>query len=250
MSTHIHAAHMEVLVPEKRRKYLKQAKKAFRRSKLEFDSIAFSGMSGAVFAPILAHILKKEIIMVRKGVDMPERGHSSFGVEGYAAAKRYVIVDDLVSTGATAKYIHGHIRQDFAPDAKCVGVYCYLTDAFQDAGVYPLGDVIYRESSVPKIAPTDDPTVLRDTPPCGCTVAQSCADCAEPKLGPVSSLSYDSERKMFVGKINPGFVGLIDAGEVVDSASGRFTSVSDIPDGVDMEDVPSEPDAVNFPFSF
>ena len=250
MSTYIHAAHMDCLQPAKFRFYLRRAIKTIRKSKLEFDAIAFSGMSGAMFAPILAHILKKEIIMVRKRADMPERGHSSFGVEGYAAAKRYVIVDDLVSTGATARYIHGHIRQDFAPDAACVGVYCYLTDEFKKANDYRIGDIIYVESSVPKIALTDDPTVLRDTPPCGCTVAQSCADCAEPKLGPVSSLSYDSERKMFVGRINPGFVRLIDAGEVVDSASGRFTSVSDIPDGVDMEDVPSEPDAVNFPFSF
>jgi len=223
VSTHIHAAHMEVLVPEKRRKYLKQAKKAFRRSKLEFDSIAFSGMSGAVFAPILAHILKKEIIMVRKGVDMPERGHSSFGVEGYAAAKRYVIVDDLVSTGATAQYIHGHIRQDFAPDAECVGVYCYLTDAFQDADGYPLRDIIYRESSVPKIAPTDDPTVAPLGTPAGNALASL----------------FD---------VGPALRG--EFLEPIGSVSGRFTWVSDIPDGVDMEDVPSEPDAVNFPFSF
>ena len=160
--------------------------------------------------------------MVRKGVDMPERGHSSFGVEGYAAAKRYVIVDDLVSTGATAQYIHGHIRQDFAPDAACVGVYCYLTDEFKKANDYRIEDIIYVESSVPKIAPADDPTV------------------AAPISDDAPSIRYVPERKMFVGRINPGFVRRIDAGEVVDSASGRFTWGPDIPDGVDMEDVPSE----------
>ena len=223
MSTYIHAAHMDCLQPAKFRFYLRRAIKTIRKSKLEFDAIAFSGMSGAMFAPILAHILKKEIIMVRKRADMPERGHSSFGVEGYAAAKRYVIVDDLVSTGTTARYIHGHISQDFAPDAACVGVYCYLTDEFKKADDYRIEDIIYRESSVPKIALTDDPTVA----PLGTPAGNALASLFD--VGPAL-------RGEFI--------------EPIGSVSGRFTSVSDIPDGVDMEDVPSEPDAVNFPVSF
>lgn len=232
---YLHAAHMEILVPEKRKRYLRQAKKAFRAANLEFDSIAFSGMSGAMFAPLLAHVLKKELVMVRKGADLPDRGHSAFVVEGYAAVKRYVIVDDLVSTGATVKYIHGHILQDFANDAKCVGVYCYLGNEFKNAHNSRVGNVVYCESSVPKIAATDDPTVARETAACGCGVAQACSACLDftrPVSGP---FRYDSGRKIFMAPVGGWFGSCSEIGL-------SLTSVSDIPDGTNMEDAPSEPE--------
>jgi hypothetical protein len=191
-------------------------------------------MSGALFAPLLAVALKKELVMVRKGADMPKNGHSSYVVEGYADVKRYVIVDDLVSTGTTAKYIHGHIDQDFAAGAKCVGVYCYLCNEFKSASDTRIEEVLHpAKSSVPKIEAADDPTVA---------------------VGPDSapSLQYDLGRRMFVGTALPGFIRRLDVVEGIrigfGFASDKITSVSDIPDAVDMEDVPSEAEAMDLSF--
>src|ERR1039458_774894 len=62
----------------------------------EFDAFAFSGMSGALVAPILANILCKELIMVR--IPGTPRCHSKLPVEGYCGSKRYVLVEDRKST--------------------------------------------------------------------------------------------------------------------------------------------------------
>lgn len=161
----IHSAHMEVLRPDKFKLHLRLAKKKFREAKLDFDAIAFSGMSGAVFAPYLAHILKKNMIMVRKGADAAAKGHSCFDVEGYTATERYVIVDDLISSGATAQYIHDRIEKDFANGAQCVGMYCYLFGEFRPSNDYRLQTVLYTTPSVPKIEEADDPTIERPKSP-------------------------------------------------------------------------------------
>lgn len=50
-------------------------------------------MSGALIAPIVALRMNKPIIMVRKS---SEKSHSSRIVEGYKAASKYVILDDLI----------------------------------------------------------------------------------------------------------------------------------------------------------
>jgi orotate phosphoribosyltransferase len=87
--------------------------------KLEFDAIAFRGMSGALRAPLLAIKLKKSLIMVRKS---RKNNHSGRYVEGNYGAKTYIIVDDLMCTGMTAKMIVRRIKEAM-PDAKCVGFY-------------------------------------------------------------------------------------------------------------------------------
>jgi orotate phosphoribosyltransferase len=93
-------------------------------NELEFDAIAFRGMSGAMIAPMVAVKLKKNLIMVRK--EEPHQGHHSrFKVEGgIRDSERYVVVDDLVSSGATV----AQIRRDIArinSETKFVGVVTY-----------------------------------------------------------------------------------------------------------------------------
>jgi len=78
----------------------------------EFDAIAFRGMSGAMVAPILAHLLGKTLIMVRKG----ENCHSCHGVEGDAGADSYIIVDDFLSTGDTIEQIVTAVQSEWADD--------------------------------------------------------------------------------------------------------------------------------------
>jgi adenine/guanine phosphoribosyltransferase-like PRPP-binding protein len=83
----------------------------------DFDAIAFQGMSGALIAPALALKLDKNLLMVRK---QGNNTHSTYSVEGDAAAERYVIVDDLVDTGSTVMRIIQKVAE-FAPQAECIG---------------------------------------------------------------------------------------------------------------------------------
>lgn len=94
------------------------AAKVLKKYAKEFDSIAFTGMSGALIAPAIASRLNKPLIMVRKST---RNCHSSHKVEGNKACKKYVIVDDLISSGETATNIQKAIHK-FAPDARCIGV--------------------------------------------------------------------------------------------------------------------------------
>lgn len=85
-----------------------------------FDSLAFRGMSGAVIAPPVALALKKHLIMVRKPLDQIET-HSDHLVEGNLSSKKYIIIDDFMSSGRTARDIVKAVA-DFAPAAKCLGM--------------------------------------------------------------------------------------------------------------------------------
>jgi adenine/guanine phosphoribosyltransferase-like PRPP-binding protein len=73
--------------------------------KKKFDSIAFRGMSGALIAPIVANRMNKELILVRKDTDSGSGSHADQLVEGNSGSKRYVILDDFISSGLTTKEI-------------------------------------------------------------------------------------------------------------------------------------------------
>jgi orotate phosphoribosyltransferase-like protein len=83
-----------------------------------FDTLAFRGMSGAFLAPTLAVRLNKQMILVRKPEDST---HCRQDVEGYTEAKRYIIVDDFISSGETKQAIIQSVRE-FAPNANFVGM--------------------------------------------------------------------------------------------------------------------------------
>lgn len=104
------------LNPNKLKRYTDLAVKCL--SRFEFDAIAFTGMSGALVAPGIAMAMQKPLIMVRKGKG--KNCHSYMTVEGDAAAKSYVIVDDFVATGNTVNRVIRKIK-NFAPNAKCIG---------------------------------------------------------------------------------------------------------------------------------
>jgi adenine/guanine phosphoribosyltransferase-like PRPP-binding protein len=91
------------------------ALKALKPLSDQFDSIAFSGMSGAIIAPLLANRLKKELILVRK------KGDKDGDASGFTLAKSYVIVDDFIDTGDTTRRIRHQIKK-WNPKAKCLGV--------------------------------------------------------------------------------------------------------------------------------
>lgn len=118
----IHSSYLfNVLDRDKRRKSIREICKIIKKEQLEFDTIAFSGMSGSLIAPIIADKLKKQMILVRKGKDDT---HSHCSCEGFKDVKRYIIVDDGISTGATLKRIKDRISQ-FNLDAVPVGIFMY-----------------------------------------------------------------------------------------------------------------------------
>jgi orotate phosphoribosyltransferase-like protein len=98
---------------------VKDAVKALKG--VDFDTIAFRGISGALVAPIVAHKLKKEIALVRKP---EEKTHSYCKYEGHLSIERYVIIDDLVCSGETIAATVLKVRS-LVPGAKFVGVYLY-----------------------------------------------------------------------------------------------------------------------------
>lgn len=108
---------------------------------IEFDAIAFSGMSGALSAIPIAYKLNKPLILVRKKSDTPKTRHSNCEVEGCNNARTYIIIDDFISSGATVKYILKQMWK-FTPSAKCLGV-VELNSFGRGAGHCKLTDIKY-----------------------------------------------------------------------------------------------------------
>ena len=106
------------LEPDKRSIRIKRAVKALKKYESKYDTIAFTGMSGALYAPELATRLKKHLIIVRKNT---KDCHSQQLVEGHQTCQNYIIVDDFINTGHTVWKIRQAVKE-FAPDAKCIGV--------------------------------------------------------------------------------------------------------------------------------
>lgn len=75
----------------------------------KFDAIAISGYSMSMIAPIIAMLMGKNLILVRKG-EACASGHT---IEG-TTHQRYIIIDDLVSSGDTFRRII----------QACEGFYC------------------------------------------------------------------------------------------------------------------------------
>lgn len=81
-------------------------------SELEFDAIACAGISGLTVAPIVAHLMDKNLIVLRK---CSENSHASQEIEGMIDGLdrpiRIVILDDLIDTGATINKIVSETKE-------------------------------------------------------------------------------------------------------------------------------------------
>lgn len=100
----------------------------------DFDSIAFSGMSGAFVGVAVAHRMGKIPVLVRK------QGDNSHDYERMVISTeppdRYIILDDFICSGATVKYIHSCLKE--YPLTQCVGVFEYTTDSWTYAANLPI----------------------------------------------------------------------------------------------------------------
>lgn len=94
-----------------------------------FDTIAFSGISGASMAFILASRLKLPLLNIRK---MDENSHyvKQMGtlIEGNTGASKYMIVDDFISSGDTVNHIIATIKREM-PFAECVAILMFAAMA-------------------------------------------------------------------------------------------------------------------------
>lgn len=91
--------------------------KTYRR-KHDFDAIAFTGSSGAALAYPASFLLKIPLIHVRKS----DGSHYQDPIEGSMSSKRYLIVDDMISSGYTVNRIISTIKDNYKHYAKPVGI--------------------------------------------------------------------------------------------------------------------------------
>ena len=112
-----------VLNHKNRNKIIIKAVCDLRKIENTFDSIACCGVSGLMVVPQIAELLNKNIIIVRKP---DEKRYSEFWIEGVSPF-RYIVVDDLICSGDTFKWIRQAIHED-NPKAICTGLYCYIPD--------------------------------------------------------------------------------------------------------------------------
>jgi len=90
-----------------------------------YDTIAFTGTSGAAMAFVLSKELGMPLLCVRK---KSEKSHYSGNhyLEGNFGTQNYIIVDDMIDTGTTFRGIVDQIKI-VVPKAKCVGALMYAS---------------------------------------------------------------------------------------------------------------------------
>lgn len=112
-----------------------------------FDTIAFTGVSGAALAFPLSYLLGKPLLCVRKANSST---HSSYKVEGNYSAFRYIIVDDFISSGKTMEDIQKNIERELAPPIpELVGIYLYRNEYIGDH----LQWVSIHDKKIPVLSP-------------------------------------------------------------------------------------------------
>lgn len=126
-----------------RRAVIKFLLKMIKKSKIDFDTVVFRGMSGCLMGPSIADALEKPFLVIRKEND---GSHSSSLLEGHAEVKKFIIIDDLIDSGRTIRTILANVKDGGKceagfPNAVCVGIFLYSSsspiDMFQkDIPVY------------------------------------------------------------------------------------------------------------------
>ena len=91
----------------------------------EFDSIAVRGVSGLIVGSPVALHLGKPLVVARKPSEI---AHSSGVSNDRNAGRRYVILDDFVSSGATVSEITYTMTQHTS--ALRAGIYVYNTHEY------------------------------------------------------------------------------------------------------------------------
>jgi adenine/guanine phosphoribosyltransferase-like PRPP-binding protein len=114
-----------------------------------FDAIAFTGTSGAALAFILSHWMNVPLICVRKTNDGSHYPGYMGLLEGFTGTKRYMIVDDFISSGRTIDKIRDEIAKKL-PQAQCIGIVLYARSNdsdYRSLPVFGAKEVLRRRSA-------------------------------------------------------------------------------------------------------
>lgn len=116
-------------------------KKIDRKS--PFSTIVVRGLSGIVPASIISYLLDKKICIVRHDLT----AHAQYMVEGCVPMTRFVIIDELISSGATISEIFNNLnetghRLDF--HERCLGVILYANRYYTDYFDFKFGKNIFK----------------------------------------------------------------------------------------------------------
>lgn len=109
----------QLLNPTSLKEAIKDAVEALKD--IDFDSFAVTGYSGTVFGGALALKMGKGLFLVRKTT---ENCHSSYSVEGDDRYKRYIFLDDLISSGDTLRTVVKEMCISFS-HVEFIGSYTY-----------------------------------------------------------------------------------------------------------------------------
>lgn len=104
------------------REIRKRAKKAL--SGIQFDTVIGTGMSGVLPLQTIAAQFKVYAVAVRKNT---EGSHSTSKLEGHLG-RRWLFVDDFISSGTTFAKVHKAVRTEAAQRGfrtECVGAFQY-----------------------------------------------------------------------------------------------------------------------------
>ncbi len=98
-------------------------------SGIRFDCIAVRGTSGLGFGSALAYVMEKNIAVIRKSI----KGCHSFNwVESPVDVKKFLIVDDVIDSGATMRAIIRKMKSNH-PHAILIGAYLSYEKEYIDA---------------------------------------------------------------------------------------------------------------------
>lgn len=105
-----------------RKKIIIETYAHLKRINLPYDALVCCGASGLMVVPQIAELLNKNVIFVRKNEDR----YSDFVVEG-CSTRYYIIVDDLICSGNTARHMIKSIYAE-TPISQCLGIYSYMSE--------------------------------------------------------------------------------------------------------------------------
>lgn len=108
-----------------RERIICKAIKTLKKTKFFFDAISVSGYSSAIIAPIIAHKLKKNIVLVRKS---SEQRYSNYSVEGQHG-QRVLFLDDLIDSGKTFEWVKSGVET--------IGCHIVAVYLYEDDRLYP-----------------------------------------------------------------------------------------------------------------
>lgn len=107
--------------PEYRKEIIDRSVLKINKLGLDFQTVVFTGNSGALIVPEIAIALNKPFALVRKETT----SHSCFIVEGYITFYKYLIIDDFVESGNTIRNVIKEIDKNLIGIKECVGVFTY-----------------------------------------------------------------------------------------------------------------------------